>query len=133
MRLFKALTLVAALAATPVDANPEAVRDTIRSQIDAFLADDIDTAFTFASPKIQGIFGTPENFGAMVRGGYPMVWRPADVRFLDLRDEGGFLWQNILVTDGNGQRHVLEYQMIRLESGWKINGVRYLKAASPSV
>lgn len=133
MSLLKVLTVVATLAATPVDANPDAVRDTIRSQIDAFLADDFDTAFSFASPNIQGIFGTPENFGAMVRGGYPMVWRPADVRFLDLRDEGGFLWQNILVTDGNGQRHVLEYQMIRLESGWKINGVRYLKAASPSV
>lgn len=133
MRIFRTLTLVAALVASPALANPDAVRDTIRSQLDAFLADDVGTAFSFASPMIRNLFGTAENFGAMVRGGYPMVWRPADVRFLDLRSENGFLWQNILVTDDNGQRHVLEYQMIEQEGVWKINGVRYLRATSPSV
>lgn len=133
MRILRTLTLVAAIAASPVLANPDAVRNTIQGQIDAFLADDFSTAFSYASPTIQGLFGSAENFGAMVRGGYPMVWRPEDVRYLDLREENGALWQNILITDAEGQRHILEYQMIRQEEGWKINGVRYVKATSPSV
>ncbi len=132
MRILRTLTLVAAMAATPALANPDAIRNTIQSQIDAFLADDFSTAFSYASPTIQTLFGSAENFGAMVRGGYPMVWRPEDVRYLDLREENGFLWQNILITDGDGQRHILEYQMIQQENGWKINGVRYVRATSPS-
>ena len=51
-----------------------------------FLQDDFATAFTFASPNIQGIFGTHQNFGQMVRSGYPMVWRPADVQYIELRE-----------------------------------------------
>jgi hypothetical protein len=56
--------------------NP-AIETTIQNQLNAFIADDFATAFTFASPNIKGIFGTPENFGAMVTQGYPMVHRPA--------------------------------------------------------
>lgn len=61
-------------------AGDDAIRDTIQSQIDAFRRDDFDAAFEFASPSIRQMFRTPENFGAMVRNGYPMVWRPDDVR-----------------------------------------------------
>ena len=55
----------------------------ISEQIDALRADDFATAFTFASPGIQRMFGSPARFGAMVREGYPMVRRPRDVRFLE--------------------------------------------------
>ena len=50
-----------------------AIRQVISDQIAAFQADDFATAFTFASPGIRAIFGTPGRFGAMVRGGYPMI------------------------------------------------------------
>ena len=55
--------------------NPE-IRGVIQSQLDAFLADDVNTAFTFAAPNIKRMFGSAENFGRMVQNGYPMVWRP---------------------------------------------------------
>ena len=105
------------------------IEATIAAQIEAFQADDFAQAFTYASPNIQGIFQTPENFGRMVRGGYPMVWRPSAVEYLDLRERSGFLFQDVLITDQDGKQHVLEYQMIELDGQWKINGVRMLKNA----
>ncbi|WP_171229102.1 DUF4864 domain-containing protein [Ruegeria sp. HKCCA4008] len=104
----------------------------ISAQIQAFKADDFATAFTFASPSIQRLFQNPDNFGAMVRNGYPMVWRPSDIRFLELREIAGALWQKVMITDANGRVHILDYQMIPLEDGWKINGVQLLGNADPA-
>ncbi|MEM9550364.1 MAG: DUF4864 domain-containing protein [Pseudomonadota bacterium] len=120
--------LVLATGAWAQSAADDAVQDTIQSQIEAFKADDFDRAFTFASPMIQGLFRTPENFGAMVRGGYPMVWRPAQVRYLELREVDGRLWQKVEITDASGRVHLLDYQMINFENGWKINGVQLLQS-----
>lgn len=130
-RLLLAVSLSAGLA-TGAFAQSAEIEANIAAQIQAFKADDFATAFTFASPNIQSFFGTPENFGAMVRNGYPMVWRPADVRFLELREVAGALWQKVMVTDGNGQVHVLDYQMVRQENGWKINGVQLLGNSDPA-
>ena len=105
-----------------------AITATIQSQIDAFLTDDFETAFTYASPTIKRLFGTSERFGMMVRQGYPMVWRPGAVRYLELEEKGGGLFQKVLITDGQGVPHLLEYQMIETAEGWQINGVRILEA-----
>ena len=110
------------------EARNPAIEGVIQSQIEAFLADDFATAFTFASPSIQGIFGTPERFGMMVRQGYPMVWRPAEVRYLELEELGGRLWQKVMITDQAGAVHMLGYQMVETGAGWQINGVRILRA-----
>ena len=115
----------------PATAEEGSIRQTIQNQLDAFSQDDFATAFTYASPSIKSMFGTAENFGLMVRQGYPMVHRPADVQMLDLHEEGGRLWQRVMITDQNGQRHVLDYQMIETADGWQINGVRILP--SPGV
>lgn len=104
------------------------IEATIQNQIDAFLADDFDTAFSFASPMIKSLFGSSERFGQMVRNGFPMVWRPRDVSFLALRRQGPFLFQRVLVRDANGTPHALEYHMIEAADGWLINGVELLAA-----
>ena len=80
-RILLSAVLAAAAALTVLPAHAQQARDpaiesTIQNQFDAFLKDDVGTAFSFASPNIKGLFGTPENFGPMVRNGYPMVWRP---------------------------------------------------------
>lgn len=104
------------------------IEGVIGAQIEAFQADDFEQAFTYASPTIRGIFGTSDRFGAMVRNGYPMVWRPEELRFLELREVAGNLWQRVMITDGAGRTHLLDYQMIQHESLWKINAVQVLKA-----
>ena len=103
------------------------IETTIHGQIDAFLADDFATAFTFASPNIRMMFGNSDRFGLMVRNGYPMVWRPGEVRFLELRDIDGALWQKVMIRDQSGGLHLLDYQMIKSAEGWQINGVQILR------
>ncbi|QRF65342.1 DUF4864 domain-containing protein [Ponticoccus alexandrii] len=113
--------------------EPEpAIRDTIQSQLDAFMADDFGAAFEFAAPNIRQMFRTPETFGAMVQQGYPMVWRPGAVEYGDLREIEGLLWQRVLVTDKTGRQFVLEYQMQDVLGDWRIAGVRVVPAPSVS-
>ncbi|WP_319546209.1 DUF4864 domain-containing protein [Ruegeria conchae] len=130
-RLLLAVSLSAGLASGAFAQNAE-IEANISAQIQAFKADDFATAFTFASPNIQRLFGDPDNFGVMVRRGYPMVWRPAEVRFLELREISGALWQKVMITDGDGRVHLLDYQMIQQEGRWKINGVQLLGNSDPA-
>ena len=104
------------------------IEDTIQSQVNAFLAEDATSAFSYASPNIKRLFGTPERFGAMVKNGYPMVWAPSKVRFLELRRQGSLLFQKVMFFDQNGAPHVLEYNMVQTDQGWLIDGVQYLVA-----
>lgn len=128
------LTFLLALgAAGDAPAQPLGIEATIDAQIDAFKADDLDRAFTYASPAIRRIFRTPENFGAMVRRGYPMVWRPGSVDYLERSEAAGHVRQIVRVTGRDGAVHVLEYRMIEQENGWKINGVAILETSLPAV
>ncbi len=107
--------------------NP-AIENTIQSQFDAFIARDVEGAFQYASPNIQGMFRTPENFGLMVQQGYPMVWDPGQVDFIDLQSLGGVVVQRVQVIDQAGRAHYLGYAMVETEAGWVINGVQILRA-----
>lgn len=118
-----------ALAAPAQETPVPAIQTTIQNQFNAFLQGDVATAFTFASPTIRGMFGSAERFGQMVQQGYPMVWRPADVKYLELRNVSGNLWQRVMVTDQSGAVHMLDYQMIQTPDGWQINGVQLLPQA----
>jgi len=125
MRIFLA-SLCLMLCLGSVQAQDRDVEQTIQSQIDAFLVDDFDTAFTYASPNIKRLFGSSERFREMVQSGFPMVWRPADVTYLEQREQGAGRVQNVLIRDANGVPHLLEYTMILTEQGWRIDGVRPL-------
>ena len=103
-----------------------AIETVIQNQITALKADDYTTAFTFAAPNIKGIFGTAENFGAMVAEGYPMVHRPNVVRMLELRMVAGTLWQRVMITDMSGRTHLLDYMMTQTPDGWQISAVQLL-------
>ena len=127
------LPAVPALAQDGAGTPEPAIESVIRNQLDAFLADDFATAFTFASPTIKGMFRTPETFGRMVRQGYPMVWRPADVRFLELRERAGRTVQTVMITDGAGTVHLLAYEMLLTPDGWQINGVALLRQPETGV
>jgi hypothetical protein len=120
--------LLAACLALPAAAQEAPIQETIQRQIEAFQADDFARAFTFASPTIKGMFGTPENFGAMVKNGYPMVYRPADVQMMELREVAGNLWQRVRITDQAGAGWYLDYMMVETAEGWQINAVQILPA-----
>lgn len=133
--LVTALRRVAAVAALGVAlafgapdrgaAQEEGVREVIASQLEAFLRDDFAAAFEFASPGIRAMFGTPENFGRMVRQGYPMVWRPGSYSFSTLEPRQGRpgLRQSVVITDASGKVFVADYHMIEVDGAWRIDGV----------
>jgi len=122
--VFSACMVLFAVLNQPANAQDTRLQSVISAQMDAFLAGDLDQAFSYASPTIQSIFGSPENFGAMVRSGYPMVWRHSDVKFLSSETRDGHVWQDVLIRDLSGKLHVLEYQMIDGDDGLRINAVR---------
>ncbi|MBU2980864.1 DUF4864 domain-containing protein [Lentibacter algarum] len=114
-------------------ADDAAIQEVITAQIDAFRADDLDKAFSFASPMIKEIFGTADNFGLMVRQSYPMVWRPERVTFGDSQTQGATIWQKVLFRDAEGKLFKFNYEMIRAGGGWQINSVSPLTLPELSV
>ena len=134
MRQFlAACAMLLALAGMVRAQDSGAIEDVIGGQLEAFNQRDVEMAWTYASPMIQGMFGNSANFGMMVQRGYPMVWTNSDVRYLELREIGGRLWQKVLVRDENGGLHILDYQMIETDNGWQINGVSILPAPDVGV
>lgn len=101
----------------------DGIRAVISAQIEAFRDGDFGEAFGFASDGIRRIFGTADNFGTMVERGYAMVIGPAEVQYRDLRDESGALMQRVLVRDGAGVWHALDYRMVEEDGAWRIGGV----------
>ncbi len=104
-------------------------QDVIGAQIEAFQSDDVAGAFQFAAPGIRQMFRTPENFGRMVQQGYPMVWRPAEVRYGSSEARGAAVLQRVIITDASGRVFTLEYTMVPAGESWQIAGVSILEAS----
>ena len=111
---------------SPTDQS--AIRDVIQSQIDAFRRDDGTGAFSYASPSIRGMFGTPEVFMDMVRQGYQPVYRPKVFDFREIVTLHGQVTQKVHVVGPDGRPVTAYYPMTQLPDGtWRINGC-YLQA-----
>lgn len=125
MRFIFALALLALLlpGQTRAQSVADAIQSVISRQVEAFRADDLPGAFQFASPMIQSMFRNPETFGRMVRDGYPMVWRPAEMRYGSLEARDGMQYQTVIFRDQAGTTHYFAYEMIPGRNGWRINGV----------
>ena len=105
-----------------------AIRDVIERQIDAFRRDDGPAAFGYASPSIQGIFGSPDTFMDMVRQGYRPVYRPRAVEFGEIVTLQGMVTQKVHVIGPDGRPVTAFYPMSRQADGsWRIEGC-YLQA-----
>jgi hypothetical protein len=112
------------------EADAEAIRSVIESQMAAFRADDAPRAFGYASPQIQAMFRTPEIFMEMVREGYQPVYRPQEVEFLDLLTTPQGLTQRVLVVGPDGVPVVADYFMERQPDGnWRIDGCMFEREA----
>jgi Domain of unknown function (DUF4864) len=101
----------------------EAIHGVIQRQLDAFRADDGGAAFSYASPGIQGMFGDAAHFMAMVKSGYPMVYRPRSATFGGLVEIDGQTVQKLRLIGPDGQPALALYFMERESDGsWKIDG-----------
>jgi Domain of unknown function (DUF4864) len=112
----------------PVQAQEEGIQAVISAQLQAFLRDDFKTAYSYAAPDMRRIFPTQDRFEAMVRGGYPMVHRPASYKFTGLEKRNGRYLQRVLLQDQSGRFFVAEYGMLETADGWLISSVQILNA-----
>ena len=114
---------VAARAQPVSEVDARAARTVVSAQIDAFANDDAKRAFSYAAPSIRAMFGTPERFLAMVRAGYPVVYRAAAVTFLIPQRAAANLVQGVHLTDGDGALWLATYRLERQRDGsWRIAG-----------
>lgn len=134
-RLVSLLGLLAVFTVFPALAQPavsesdrSTIRDTIRSQVEAFRRDDGEAAFGYASPAIRGMFGTSDFFMDMVRQGYQPVYRPRVFDFAEIVSLHGQVTQKVHVVGPDGRPVTAFYPMTQLPDGtWRINGC-YLQA-----
>lgn len=104
-------------------ADTKSVRSTVEAQLAAFAADDAKRAFSYAAPSIREMFGSPDRFLAMVRGSYPVVYRPATVTFLNPEWVQGQLVQGVHLTDASGALWLAVYRLERqADKSWRISG-----------
>ena len=125
--LFLSLTLPAlARAEEPVDT----VQDVIQRQIGAFLNDDAEMAYSFASPTIREKFASVEAFFDMVKKGYAPVYRPGNFAFGRSKVDGDMVVQEVLISGPDGKDWTALYQVVRQpDDSYKINGVHMVRAA----
>ena len=125
MRILSSLLIIAALAGqVSAQTSDEAgVRAVIEDQFADFRAGDLAGAFEHASPTLQMLFVSPDNFGRMVKTGYPDIWAARSVDYLGLRDEGGRTIERVRVTGPDGATKLYDYVMQKVGESWRIDGV----------
>ncbi|CAN7501601.1 DUF4864 domain-containing protein [Pararhizobium sp. LjRoot238] len=115
-----------ACAAEPVDT----AQSIIQSQIEAFLNDDAETAYSFASPQIKGKFPNKNIFFDMVKRGYAPVYRPGNFAFGRSKVEGDMVVQEVPISGPDGKDWTALYFLVKQPDGtYKINGVQMLQQA----
>ncbi len=108
-------------------ARDPAIEGTIQSQFDAFLKNDVTTAFSFASPGIKGMFGTPEKLRPHGPERLPDGLAPvAGAVSGTARGGRTAVAARHGHRSGRGRTHLLDYQMIQTPDGWQINAVQLL-------
>ncbi|WP_077961190.1 DUF4864 domain-containing protein [Ensifer adhaerens] len=114
----------AAFADEPIDT----ARAIIQQQITAFLHDDAEAAYSFASPAIRGKFPDKAAFFDMVKRGYQPVYRPGNFAFGRSKVVGDQVLQEVLISAPDGKDWTAVYELLKQPDGsYKINGVMMLQ------
>ena len=114
----------AAVQASPLtDDEADSVRRVIVAQFEAFAQDDADGAFETATPEVREAVGNSGRFLAMVRGAYPMVYRPRAVNFHKPEEDGGSVLQLVEITDDKAKSWIALFALERQpDRSWRIGG-----------
>ena len=103
--------------------DEQAVQAVVQSQLAAFAKDDADKAFSYATPELRKTIGSASAFMAMVKGSYPVVYRPASVAFLKAEGSGDEVIQKVQMLDASGTSYLAVYSLQRQkDKTWRISG-----------
>lgn len=107
------------------DAEVNSAQQTITSQLEAFKAEDGESAYGYAAPNVKRIFPSVERFMDMVRSGYPQVNAPKSYemgRSLELSDRE--IVQEVLIVGPDNRSWKAIYTLqLQPNGNWQITGV----------
>jgi hypothetical protein len=112
--------------AAPVHAEDPAgiTRGIIEAQIQAFLTDDIDLAYSFAAPSIKAKFPDKAAFFAMVKKSYAPVYHPGNYAFGRTAADGKQVLHEVMITGRDGKNWKAYYKLsLQTDGQYKIDGV----------
>jgi hypothetical protein len=136
-RLLIVLVLsICASVSTRADEPTGIARDIIESQINAFLLDDVGSAYSFASPGIQNMYPDPNRFMEMVRSRYSAIYRPGHIEFgrSSVESDGAMIIQEVLITSRDGRVWQAIYMLQRQQDGsYRISGVQMRQTADTEI
>ncbi|MCG3116316.1 MAG: DUF4864 domain-containing protein [Candidatus Manganitrophus sp. SA1] len=118
------------------DPSPEEqqVASVIRQQLDAFTFNDYEEAYRLTSKKIKERF-SPDQYVQMVRAEYPEITKSLIVSFggIHFSPDPAQATARVEITGFNHKKVTAEYQMIREEEGWRVDGITLitLRARGP--
>ena len=126
---FAALLATGSARAGPSSNDSQAVRHVILAQFQAFADDNAEAAWQTATPSVRQQVGHPGHFLALVRGTYPMLYRPASIGFLQVDLKGRRASQLLRVVDTEGQAWRVLFTLERQGDGsWRIGGCTVAEA-----
>jgi len=134
MRRFVAIVVAGMLfgssAAFAGEVEIRAAQSSIEAQINAFLAGDDETAYSYAAPGIKRIFPTLERFMTMVKGAYQPVWKPRSFSFGRSKElSPTSIVQEVLVVGPDGRNYEAIYTLeLQPDGTFRITGVSLREA-----
>ncbi|HMA10192.1 MAG TPA: DUF4864 domain-containing protein [Ramlibacter sp.] len=124
MVLACAAAAVVPLGAAPVaESEVQKIQAVIVAQLSAFADDDADRAFQTATPAVREAIGASGLFLALVRGAYPMIYRPASVTFHKPEQDAGSVLQLVEITDSEEKSWFALFALeLQPDASWRISG-----------
>ncbi len=120
---FAASAAVKAQAETLAETDARQIQRIVVAQFEAFADDDADRAFQTATPAVQAAIGNSGHFLAMVRGAYPMVYRPVSIHFQKPEVEDGNVLQLVEIRDADDKSWLVLFALERQpDDTWRISG-----------
>ena len=94
----------------------------IESQIQAFLDENAELAYSYAAPLIKMKFNDPLEFMSMVKNYYEPVYNPKQFYFIDARYFEGAIYHQLQVISQQDESFLATYSLIQDGGKWKISG-----------
>jgi len=94
----------------------------IESQIQAFLDENAELAYSYAAPLIKMKFTNPIEFMSMVKNYYEPVYNPKQFYFLEAKYYEGAIYHQLQVISQKNESFLATYSLIQDEGRWKISG-----------
>ncbi len=112
----------------------EAISAAVQVQLEAFAADDAETAFDMASDETKAMVGSPQALLGAVREMYPPLYRPRKAEFAVAEVMGENALQEVAITDNNGMVWIAIFLMtLDNQESWKVDSYYLMETSSLEV